>query len=301
MDTNPISKEKIIMTETKDVTVVDQELIDRSVEFINEKIMKTVYKGSIEIGEYILKHFYNDDINLVRSRSPFKSVSFQELCKRDDLGVGPSMLSRMLNVASQERYFLQNNANLEGLSYSHRVELVRLDDNEDKLKHLEKCIQEKMPLRTFREYINNIIPIGIKEPTPLKLISNVEKLIDNASIEKLASQTEKLEGMTPKTRAKIRERVDDLLKKMDDITRECSSFMQTLDKIEKKKDEEKRKKEIEKEEKKKERAQKAEERKKEKEKKEEEKKRKAEENKKSKFSKTKKSNKKTPAKKNEKS
>ena len=289
------------MSGTEAAEIIDHDLIQKSVEFINETITKTLYKGSIEIGDYILKHFYNDDIKLACSRSPKKPKSYQDLCKRDDLGIDPSQLSRMVRVASQERYFQQNNANVEGLSYSHRVELVRLDNNEEKLKHLEKCIQEKMPVRAFREYINNIIPIASKEPTPLKLISNVEKLINNASIEKLASQTEKLEGMTPKIRAKIRQRADDLLKKMDDITKECSSLMQTLDDIEKRQEEENRKKEIEKEEKKKERAQKAEQRKKEKEKKAEEKKRKAEENKKSKSSKTKKSREKTPGRKNQKS
>ena len=91
--------------ETTAVSNVDQKLVDQAVVYINETIIETSYKGSIQIGGYILEHFFNNDINLACSRAPNKSVSFTELCKRDDLGVHPTTLSRMVRVASQREVF----------------------------------------------------------------------------------------------------------------------------------------------------------------------------------------------------
>ena len=42
------------------VEVIDQALVDKSIKFINEKANESVYKGSIEIGEYILKNLAHE-------------------------------------------------------------------------------------------------------------------------------------------------------------------------------------------------------------------------------------------------
>ncbi len=41
--------------------------IENAVEFINEKANETVFKGSIEIGQYILEKFFDNDINALTS------------------------------------------------------------------------------------------------------------------------------------------------------------------------------------------------------------------------------------------
>jgi hypothetical protein len=240
------------MSETKAVVASDQELIDKSVKFINETVVETMYKGSLEIGEYLLKYFYNDDIKLASSKDPHKPVSYQALCKRPDLGVHPSTLSRMVWVASQEKYFVQNNVNAESLSYSHKIEFTKLDNDKKKLELVEKCINEKMSCRKLAE---DILAIRQKtsskiEPSPLRLISNIDKLIEGTQIPTLLSKPEKLERMRPKTRTEIRERTSSLIEKMNSIAKECNALIKTLDQIEKKKLVEKEKKEIEKEERK---------------------------------------------------
>ena len=49
--------------------VVDTNLIDEAVEFINEKYHENAYKMAIEIGTYVLKEFFCDDIALAASRT----------------------------------------------------------------------------------------------------------------------------------------------------------------------------------------------------------------------------------------
>ena len=233
--------------ETNALVAVDPALIDKSVEFINNAIAKTIFKGSLEIGNYLLKNFFNDDIELASSKNPHKRISFQELCRRDDLGVHPSTLSRMVRVASQERYLIDGKANVEDLTYSHKLELIKLPNDKKKLKLVEKCHKLKMSCRKLSENIfkTRQKKRGMIEPSPLKLISNVDKLIEGTQIPTLLSKPDKLESMRPKTRTKIRERTSNLLQKMTTITKECNTLITTLDDIEKKKQLEKEQKEKE--------------------------------------------------------
>ena len=232
------------------VEAVDPVLIDKSVEFINNAISKTLYKGNLEIGKYLLEHFYNNDIKLAFSRNPHKPVSFQKLCKRDDLGVHPSTLSRMVKVASQERYFIDSKTNVEELSYSNRLEFTKLPNSKKKLKLVEKCIKEEMSFRKLSEAISKINEKtkGVTPLPPLKLMSNVDKLFEGTQLPALLSTPDKLERLRSTTRTQMKERANTLLNKMQALTKDCNSLITTLDDIEKKKKLEKKEQEKEKEE-----------------------------------------------------
>ena len=102
------TEEKAPVEKDQELTPVDNEkLIDDAVQFINEKANETLYKGSIEIGEYILEHFFNGDPKLASSKNPKKQQSFNKLCDRNDLIVHPNQLGLMVRVASQEKYFIE--------------------------------------------------------------------------------------------------------------------------------------------------------------------------------------------------
>jgi hypothetical protein len=232
------------------VVAVDPVLIDKSVEFINNAISKTLYKGSLEIGKYLFEHFYNNDSKLAFSKNPHKPVSFQTLCNRDDLGVHPSTLSRMVKVASQERYFIDSKTNVEELSYSNRLEFTKLPNGKKKLKLVEKCIKEEMSFRTLSEVIFKINEKtrGVTPLPPLKLISNVDKLFEGTQLPALLSTPDKLENLRSTARTQMKEKANTLLNKMQALTKDCNSLITTLDDIEKKKRLEKEEQEREKEE-----------------------------------------------------
>ena len=99
-------------------------LVSDAVKFINEKANETLYKGSIEIGSYVLEKFFYGDIDPATSRNPKKITSFRALCRNKDLAVRPEALGMMVRVAAQERLFAQKNLPVEQLSYSHKAELV---------------------------------------------------------------------------------------------------------------------------------------------------------------------------------
>ena len=263
------------------VVAVDPALIDRSVKFINKTIIATSYKGSLEIGEYLLEHFFDNDIEKASSRNPHKPLSFQKLCKRDDLGVHPSTLSRMVKVASQEKYFVQEKTDTKGLTYSNRLEFTKLPNDKKKLKLVEKCIKEEMSFSTLSARISKKSK-GVTPLPPLKLISNVDKLFEGTQLPALLSTPDKLERLRSTTRTQMKERANTLLNKMQALTKDCNSLITTLDDIEKKKKLEKEEQEKEKEERQLQREKEKKEKKKAKVKEEEEKKAKKEKEKKEK-------------------
>ena len=229
------------------VVAVDPALIDRSVKFINKTIIATSYKGSLEIGEYLLEHFFDNDIEKASSRNPHKPLSFQKLCKRDDLGVHPSTLSRMVKVASQEKYFVQEKTDTKGLTYSNRLEFTKLPNDKKKLKLVEKCIKEEMSFSTLSARISKKSK-GVTPLPPLKLISNVDKLFEGTQLPALLSTPDKLERLRSTTRTQMKEKANTLLNKMETLKNDCNSLITTLDDIEKKKKLEKEEQEREKEE-----------------------------------------------------
>jgi hypothetical protein len=147
-------------------TKVDEDLVDDAVVFINETAQKTIYAAYLEIGEYILKYFFNDDIKLAASRNPKKETSFNALCEREDLEVHPNRLGIMVRVASQDRFLTDKEIETKALSYTHKSKLAKLDDNEEKLKVIKQCIEEGWSTRKLEDYVKKITDGGSNQRTP---------------------------------------------------------------------------------------------------------------------------------------
>ena len=86
---------------------IDNKLVDRSVRFINKAIDTNAHRASKKIAQYILKNFYNNDIQLARSKNPRKERSYRSLCCHPDLMTSPASLSDMLAVELQEEFLNQ--------------------------------------------------------------------------------------------------------------------------------------------------------------------------------------------------
>ena len=58
---------------------VDVQLVDAAVVFINQTVAEKVFTGSLEIGAYLLKTFFNNDIELAASKDSNKPASYSAL------------------------------------------------------------------------------------------------------------------------------------------------------------------------------------------------------------------------------
>lgn len=122
----------------------DQALVDRAVEQIRTILKSTVARGIEEIGQFLLREFYNNDPSFYASTSPVKHASLrmlEERCETLDLPVRRSFLGNALQVAVVARRLSTESA-FHQLPASHRVELVRVKDLA-KLESLAQTAVEK--------------------------------------------------------------------------------------------------------------------------------------------------------------
>ncbi len=62
--------------------------------------------GSLEVGEYVLAKFFNNDIHLAGSRNRYKPVSYRKLCDHPDLSVSRFTLMKMVKTAAQQGFLV---------------------------------------------------------------------------------------------------------------------------------------------------------------------------------------------------
>lgn len=136
-------------SETTAVDLTEQKKIEDAVRFINEKGNKMLYRGSVEIGEYLYEKFFDRDRSKVESRKPDKPSSFRKLCTHPDLLLDYSTLNKMVRVAIQEEFFKEQGITSNKLLYTHRATLLRLPDGEDKKELASLALNEDMTTRQF--------------------------------------------------------------------------------------------------------------------------------------------------------
>lgn len=143
---------------SKDLTVfsssaVDMNLVEEAVSFINEKLNQGAYKIYEEIGSYLLEKFFGGNIELASSRNPQKAKSYRALCRHEGLAINPARLSIMVRVAAQEQFFSKHKQTTENLSYTQKAELIKLPDDDEKLKLVEKFRKEGTSTKMTAELI----------------------------------------------------------------------------------------------------------------------------------------------------
>ena len=221
-------------TTEKPVEVVDQDLIDKSIIFINEKANETLYKGSIEIGEYLLKNFYNDSIEQASSRNPNKQKSYRMLCQSSELVVPAGTLSIMVRVAAQERWFEKDGIETKGLSYTHKAELIKLkDDNPVKKDLIRKCIEESLSSRALSELVKKERKGLVKggKPTPLKYFAYIDRVLKNSELPSAFDDVNKLMKMKPEIRDGLREKTENFSEELKRIQSKCKALLRNLQKV----------------------------------------------------------------------
>ncbi len=142
---------KVSEGEVETLTQEEQKIIDDSVFFINEK-WNSSCRNLIEIGNLLLKNFYNDDIDLARARGRRKEgISLRKLAIRPDLNVSIATLSRSFNLAAQEKFLVKVNS--PQLTDSHKILLLHIEDPKVKVSYAKKIISGSISCRDFTKIL----------------------------------------------------------------------------------------------------------------------------------------------------
>ena len=92
---------KAVVKQDEGLTLQGQKAVDDAVAFINKRI-DTASSSIIEVGQYLLKHFFEGDIQKAQDRAPRKGISLRKLAEHPDLNISFAGLSRAVNLAVQE-------------------------------------------------------------------------------------------------------------------------------------------------------------------------------------------------------
>lgn len=213
-----------------------QDNVEAAVQFINEKLNEYVYKGSIEIGDYVLKHFFNDSIELATSRKPNKPDSYNKLCESGALAVDAKQLSIMVRVASQEKFFAAKGIDTTGLSYTHKACLVKIFDENIKKSLIKDCIannwttkklDEEIGKKLRPEHERNLIDMTTGSLSKIEIIS---KFLDDNNLNDKLTELSSMENRSKKAYMKkveqLKEKVDVSISKLQTLSSNCDTILQ---------------------------------------------------------------------------
>lgn len=154
----------------------ERQEIDDAVAFINERQDRTAI-SLIEIGEYLLLHFFEDDLEKVHDRAPRKGVSLRKLAEHPDVLMTYSQLSRAIALAVQEKQ-LDTVATLKHLTASHKLLLAGIDGHADlseseivdlKKKYAAQVEKEGLSVRSLHDLL---IKDGYSKPRGLAAVGD---------------------------------------------------------------------------------------------------------------------------------
>ncbi len=177
----------------------DLAALDEAAAFINARIDKSA-EGLIEIGQYLLKRFFDDDLEKFGARAPRKGISLRKLAEHPDILMSYPQLSRSVGLATQERQ-LASVSTLKQLTASHKLMLLAIDERaglgaKDLLtlkKHYVTLVEKDgLSVRRLRDVLENdgyvkrrgLATVASEDERKL-LRSGFHKLID--PIESMAS------------------------------------------------------------------------------------------------------------------
>lgn len=223
-----------VQNKDKNLPIKEKSKIDKAVQYINEKIGKRYYETAIDVGNYVLKTFFRDDINEVKSRNPKKLLSFNKLCARPDLEVHPKHLNQMVLVAAQERLLIDNLGadKVNNLGYSLKVELLKIRDDKMRSKialewisNPKTILEAKKDISSLREStpaVSDLIPLSSPFIDQLKTIS---EWTENDELEG------KLEGLSINKIKKIKDHIDAFLEKYEPVKTKLDDVKAKIDPI----------------------------------------------------------------------
>jgi hypothetical protein len=217
--------------------VVDKALVNDAVNFINEKANETLYRGSEEIGAYLLERFFGNDIAVASSRKPHKSASYAALCRREDLAVHPATLSLMVRVAAQEIFFKDKKFNSAGLSYTHKAELVKLPNTAEKIRLAAKALKSTFTSRLLSEEVKKTREkSGAKEKVVSSVIekymTDPVRLFENSRRKDFLSKADNLKKMRSETRQRLQEKALEMVQKTKEWGKKYRALAKELEKLE---------------------------------------------------------------------
>lgn len=152
---------------------VDEGLVQASEQYITDSLQQesnSNYFTDVDRGDHLLEGFYNGDVELAKSRKPFKGASLRELQRRLKEKVSISTMSGWLRLRVQHQALLDRNNEegvkwcdperqclLGGLKLSHMMQLARLDHTSLKIAYIQRIQAENWNVTQLKESLDDFL------------------------------------------------------------------------------------------------------------------------------------------------
>lgn len=206
---------------------VDEALVDRVASQIRTIVGRTVARGMQEVGELLLRTFYDDDPALYKSTRPSKHVSLRMLerrCETLNLPVRRAFLGKALQLAVLGKT-LPRHARFRKLPSSHRLELLPLRCPQTIEAFAARALEEKMSVKRVRAAVREERckhkSVRGRKPTPaiLKAIGSSVRPLRDKTTGRLVFHREDLAEMSRAQLKAARLEADGLLKSIEELVR----------------------------------------------------------------------------------
>ncbi len=201
-------------------SAVDSELLDRAVEAINHTYVGKGLEMAREIGEYVLRTFFDHDLGKFRSTGQHH-ITFRALGEREDLHVSYVFIWRAVNVVDQLRLLPDKVARV--LPYTHHALLIPLRSEETKVTLATKAVDESWTKRRLEAEVRKARKKETggsrsgRPPLPafVKTVNRLEKLVRTP--EAHFGDTDQIAEMDPEEAKRLLDAIVALKEQLDGL------------------------------------------------------------------------------------
>ena len=182
-----VAKKQPVETSQPESVVIskqDQKMVDEACQEISSILEKTLFKGTIEVGQYVLKTFFDDDPKVARSRGRKKGASFRLLTDRCDTGALPvskSWLHSAVGLAIQDRELVGHGGAYQQLTPTHRVRLLPVKSPDEVDRLAQEVLEEELTTRQLQERVAEVVANQPRRPGGRRPKNPLVKALERAS------------------------------------------------------------------------------------------------------------------------
>ncbi len=189
---------------------------------INQLAIKTLEKGAMEIGEYVLDAIFKGSLDEALSRNPYKHQPLQEVSDHPDLLIGRRRLGTWVRAAHLRRVLTADQVPCSTLTYSHFAALLRVTDEERRRELAREANENRWSVRTLNDKIDEGKPVSDstgKARELMRAVGHPLALLEDSEMLGLLEDREALEQQLGSSdRLHIAKIIDDAVAKMSSST-----------------------------------------------------------------------------------
>lgn len=124
---------------------------------VRKIVSQTLERGMEELGEYLLKNVFENDIGKVFSKNPYKGTSFSELARHPQNPLSRQRLAEAVRAAAFGREMEAMGVPRGALSFTHKIHIASIKDRAKRKKIVQKAHQSGWTVETTKKEIQRLV------------------------------------------------------------------------------------------------------------------------------------------------